>query len=194
MTKLLIALLVAASLFGAERAVDPTFLHRYVPDLAAKPADVSTDTCHYTPIFGAGDSLTSIVKGVARYGEMLVAAQGACARVTYPAEEQVYVILEGTGVLSYGPERVPVRTNDFVYLPAGVKHGVSNPSDRPCRVLVMGFRIPAGTKITPPPRLLLANLDDVKKQTVEGHPPSVLYQLMMATEEARATSLPRGTR
>jgi mannose-6-phosphate isomerase-like protein (cupin superfamily) len=192
MTKLAMALLVAASLFGAERAVEPTFLHRYVPDLAAKPADVSTDTCHYTPIFGAGDSLTSIVKGVARYGEMLVAAQGACAEVTYPAEEQVYVILEGTGVLSYGPERVPIRTNDFMYLPAGVRHGVSNPSDRPCRVLVMGFKIPAGTKTTPPPRLLLANLDDVKKQTVEGHPPSVLYQLMMGDRRSTRDKLAAG--
>jgi mannose-6-phosphate isomerase-like protein (cupin superfamily) len=192
MKQLAIALLVAASLRGVQRSVDPTFLHRYVPDLAAKPAEVSTNTCQYKPIFGAGDSVTSIVKGVARYGEMLVAAQGACAEVTYPAEEQVYVILEGTGVLSYGPQRVPIRTNDFMYLPPGVRHGVSNPCDRPCRVLVMGFKIPAGTKAVASPRLLLANLDDVKKQTVEGHPPSVLYQLMMGDRKSRRDKLAAG--
>jgi mannose-6-phosphate isomerase-like protein (cupin superfamily) len=192
MTKLAIALLVAASLFGAERAVEPTFLHRYVPDLAAKPADVSTDTCQYRPIFGAGDSVTSIVKGVARYGEMLVAAQGACARVTYPAEEQVYVILEGTGVLNYGIDKVPVRTNDFIYLPAGVRHGVSNPSDRPCRVLVMGFKIPAGTSVSQTPKLLRANIDEVKKQTIEGHPPSVLYQLLMGDTQGTRDKIAAG--
>jgi mannose-6-phosphate isomerase-like protein (cupin superfamily) len=192
MTRLVFSLLITATLFGAERTVDPTFLHRYVPDVAARKADVSTGTCHYQPIFGAGDSVTSIVKGVARYGEMLVEAKGACALVAYPAEEQVYVILEGTGVLSYGEEKVPVRTNDYLYLPAGIRHGISNPSAKPCRVLVMGFKIPAGTSVSQTPKLLRANIDEVKKQTVEGHPPSVLYQLLMGDTQSTRDKIAAG--
>ena len=192
MTRLALSLLITATLFGAERTVDPTFLHRYVPDVATQKADVSTGTCHYQPIFGAGDSVTSIVKGVARFGEMLVEAKGACAFVAYPAEEQVYVILEGTGVLSYGEEKVPVRTNDYLYLLAGIRHGISNPSGKPCRVLVMGFKIPAGTSVSQTPKLLRANIDEVKKQTVEGHPPSVLYQLLMGNTKSTRDKLAAG--
>jgi mannose-6-phosphate isomerase-like protein (cupin superfamily) len=193
MTRLAFSLLMAATLLGAERTVDPTFLHRYVPDLAVKPADVSTPTCHYKPIFGEGDSVTSIVKGIARYGEMIVEPKGACALASYPAEEQVYVILEGSGVLSYGAEKVPVRRNDFMYLPAGIRHGISNPADMPCRVIVMGFRIPGG-KPGPARKLLRANIDEVGKQTVQGHPPSVLYQLLMGDTKSTRDKIAAGQR
>ncbi len=48
----------------------------------------------------------------------------------------------------------------------------------------MGFKIPPGT--APPSALQIANLSEVKKQTVGGHPDSVLYQLMMgATTSTR---------
>lgn len=162
---------------GEERQVDPTFLHRFVPDLKEKLADLTTPTCHYKPIFGAGDSETRIVRGVARYGEMTVDAGGSSALVSYPGEEQVYVILEGSGVLKYGDQDVPVRKNDFVYLPPGIKHGLASSSK--CRVIVMGFKIPAGTSVTPPAKALLANIDDVGTQTVSGHPSSTLYRLLM---------------
>jgi mannose-6-phosphate isomerase-like protein (cupin superfamily) len=45
------------------------------------------------------------------------------------------------------------------------------------RLFVMGFKLPE--KAAPPPKLLIANYDDVQKQTVGGHPDSVVYQLMM---------------
>jgi mannose-6-phosphate isomerase-like protein (cupin superfamily) len=121
---------------------------------------------------------------VARVGEISVSPGGSCNAVSYPAEEQVYVISEGGGTLQYGDETAPVRKNDFMYLPAGIRHGVSNPSASPLRFIVMGFKIPAGTP--PPPKLLIANIDEIKKQTVGGHPDSVLYQLMMgATDSTR---------
>jgi len=44
-------------------------------------------------------------------------------------------------------------------------------------VFVMGFKIAAG--IPPPPKLQIANYDDVAKQNVAGHTDSVVYQLMM---------------
>jgi mannose-6-phosphate isomerase-like protein (cupin superfamily) len=192
MTRLALSLLVTTTLLGGERKVDPTFLHRYVPDIAARKADVSTDSCHYKPIFGAGDSVTSIVKGVARFGEMLVEPKGACTPVVYPTEEQVYVILEGTGVLSYGEAKVPVRTHDYMYLPAGIRHGISNPSGKLCRVLVMGFKVPAARPVSGTPKLLRANIDEVNKQTVEGHPPSVLYQLLMGDTRSTRDKLAAG--
>ena len=169
--KVAIFLFMAPSLFPAERKVDPTWMYRYVPDIRENSVDLSTDSCHYKPIFGEGDSATHIVKSVARFGEVTVDPRGGCAAVVYAREEQIYVILEGSGVLQYGDEKVPVRKNDFMYLPPGVKQTISDSSDKPCRLIVMGFRIPAGIALAPPQKLMLANLDDVKEETVRGTRP-----------------------
>ncbi len=179
----------AAVAFGAERRVDPTFLHRYLPNVQPKPSDLSTPNANYRPLFGSGDSDTSIVRGVARYGELTVRAGGESARVSYPAEEQVYFVLEGAGTLEYGGEQYPIRKNDFLYLPAGIRHGVINRSGSNCRIMVMGFKLPAGTDTRPPAKLLIANLDEVKKQVVGGHPPSTLYQLMMGDTNSKRDRL-----
>ncbi len=192
MTTIFLSLLTAACMFGAERSIDPTFLHRYLPEVEAKPSDVSTTACQYKPVFGAGDAVTSIVRGVARYGELTIDPQGACTTVAYPAEEQIYVILEGNGILQYGDEKAPIRKNDFMYLAPGVQHGLVNPSDKPCRLIVMGFKIPDGTAIAPPGKPQLANLDEVKKQTVGGHPTSVLYQLMIGDRKSTRDKIAAG--
>jgi len=170
-----------------ERKVDPTFLRRHLPDVAAKPADVTTDSCQYKPLFGAGDSETTIVRGVARFGEMTVAPGGSSKPVSYPMEEQVYVIMEGSGLLHYGADSSPLKKHDFLYLPATVEHSVANPSGAPLRLFVMGFRLPE--KAAPPPSLMIANYDDVKKQQVGGHPDSVVYQLMMGDVSSKRDRL-----
>src|SRR6185437_4576842 len=88
--------------------VDPTWLHRYVPNLPDRTVDLTTPTCHYKPIFGVGDpeappadapmdfNLTPVT--VARYGELTVDPKGECKTVSYPREEQIYVILNGKGI------------------------------------------------------------------------------------------------
>jgi mannose-6-phosphate isomerase-like protein (cupin superfamily) len=150
-----------------------------VPDLESRPSDLTTPTCRYKPIFGEGDSDASVPRGIVRFGEMTVAPGGASASVSYPSEEQVYVVLEGTGLLRYGEKRILVRRNDFMYLPPGILHGIENASGESCRVIVMGFRIPRNAEATAPSDLLRANIDEVKKEVVGGHPPTTLYQLLM---------------
>jgi mannose-6-phosphate isomerase-like protein (cupin superfamily) len=66
--------------------------------------------------------------------------------VSYAAEEQIYCVLDGAGLLIYGDEKTPVEKDDFMYLPVGVKHGMANTSGKPLTVIVMGFKIPNGTK------------------------------------------------
>jgi mannose-6-phosphate isomerase-like protein (cupin superfamily) len=175
-----------------EDRIDPTFLHRFVPEIREKTVDISTPTCHYKPIFGEGDVDTNIVKGVARFGIASIGNQGASGLVSTPDEEQVYVILEGAGVLSYGEQRIQLRQNDYVYLPPGITHGLSNPSDQVCRFIVMGFKIPPGTTIAHPEKVQLANINDVKKELVEGHPDSVLYQLLMGDTQSKRDRIAAG--
>ena len=172
--------------------VAPTWVHRFVPDIAEKATDLSTANCHYLPIFGEGDTAFHIARSVARFGEVKVDPQGSCRPVSYAREEQIYFILEGSGILHYVEEKAPVRKNDFMYLPPGITHTISGSSDQPCRVLVMGFRIPAGTNLEPPPKLVVANMDDVKEQTVEGHPSSVLYKLLVGDRKSKRDRIAAG--
>jgi hypothetical protein len=46
--------------------------------------------------------------------------------------------------------------------------------------------------IAAPGKLLLANIDEVKKQVVEGHPPSVLYQLLMGDTQSKRDRISAG--
>ncbi len=87
-------------------------------------------------------------------------------------------MLEGEGGLHYEAQTQALRKHDFTYLPPGAKHSISNDSDQPSRVLVMGFKIPASTPIGAPLHPKVASLDDAKEETVSGHPASVLYKLL----------------
>ncbi|HEY2014096.1 MAG TPA: cupin domain-containing protein, partial [Bryobacteraceae bacterium] len=143
----------------------------------------------YKPIFGVGDSQANQLKGIARYGELTVAQDGSSAIVSYPAEEQIYYILDGQGLLIYEDQKVPVKKDDFMYLPVGVKHGMANSSNAPVRLLVMGFKIPRGTTVAPTPKLMLANAADVQLVPVQGHGPTSLFKLLMGTTESTRDKL-----
>jgi len=180
--RLVIGCFAAVSLFAA----DPTFLRRSTADIAPKPDDLTAGAtgASYRPFFGAGDPDARHLKGIARYGELTLAPGGASAVVAYPAEEQIYFILEGNGTLLYEDEKVPVRREDFMYLPVGIRHGVANPSSQPLRLLVMGYKIPAGVTVAPTPKLMLANGNEVKLQQLSGHGPTTQFKLLMGTKES----------
>lgn len=185
--RIVLFLASAALGFAAERTVDPTFLRRNISAVAPAPVYIATDTCEYKPLFGEGDRVTSIVRGVSRFGELTVKPGGKCKDALFAAEEEIYVVTEGKGTLRYAGEPSPVRKDDFLYLPASVPHTLLNENTAPLRLFVMGFKVPPGTP--PPDKLMIANLDEVKKQTVGGHPDSVLYQLMMGDTKSKRDRL-----
>jgi len=180
---------------AAERPVDPTFMYRRLDAAQARPSEISTASCRYKPLFGAGDKQskeTRVVVGVSRFGELVVDPGGASARVSYAAEEQAYFVLSGEGLLSYGATEHPLVANDFLYLPPGIEYDVSNPKDAPLRILVMGYHIPEGTELTIPDKLLIANTRLAKKQVVGNHPDSTLYQLLMGATDSKRDVIAAG--
>ena len=181
-----IGIISASLLYSA----DPTFLHRYLPDIQPKSVDLTTASAQYKPVFGVGDADQRQLKGIARYGELIVAPAGASELVSYPAEEQIYYVLEGNGVLLYDGDKIPVKTNDFMYLPVGIKHGMANTSNAPVQVMVMGFKIPPGTVVPPTRKLMIANADNAKLTPVEGHGPTSLFKLLMGQTWSRRDVLP----
>ncbi len=173
-------------------AADPTFLRRSLANIEPKSDDLtaagSTDAS-YKPIFGKGDLDSRQLKGIVRYGELTIGPNGTSSTVTYPAEEQLYYVLEGAATLLYADEKAAIKPNDFMYLPPGVRHGVANSGLQPIRLLVMGYKIPAGTTITPPPKPMIANAADVPLVPVAGHGPTSLFKLLMGTTKSTRDKL-----
>ena len=109
--------------------------------------------------------------------------------MSYPAEEQMYFIEDGGGTLLYGDEKTPVKKNDFIYLPAGVRHGVANSSNGPVKAIVMGYKIPAVIKPEPTAKLMLANADDVQLQILGQHGPTTQFKLLMGLTSSQRDKL-----
>jgi mannose-6-phosphate isomerase-like protein (cupin superfamily) len=183
-------ILAALSLMAAERTVDPTFLHRYLPDLQEQKSDVTTATCHYKPVFGAGDSQAGVPRSVARFGELAIDPGGSCGPVGYAAEEQVYVVLDGSGTVEYASQKLAVSKHDFIYMPVGLRYAMASATG--AHVIIMGFRAPERVRKVLSLAPTIANMDDVKWQTVSGHPDSVLYQLLVGGVNSKRDKIAAG--
>jgi mannose-6-phosphate isomerase-like protein (cupin superfamily) len=160
------------------------YLKRSLFDASEVNADFTTLTAHYKPMFGVGDDSSGIIKGINHYGYLTIDSKGNSKIVRYVDEEQVLFVLEGTGILHYGKENMPVSKNDFMYIPGGTEFGFSNPREKPLSVIVMGFRIMQGTVIKPTNGLMIANADEVRFQVLGSHGPTTQFQLLMGTTES----------
>lgn len=186
----LVVLLVSSAGLAQDRKVDPTWLHRYVPDIPETRVAFSSERCHYKAIFGEGDGDARPLQSVARFGQVLVDGHGTCLKSLYEHEEELYFILSGSATLTYGQTSYAMRSNDFTYLPPGISHSIGNSDASPLELLVMGFRIPTTVQTDPPaPKPRIVNLDQVKEETVRGHPTSVLYKLLAGPRTGKRDSI-----
>ena len=84
-----------------DRNVDPTWLHRFVPQVERNQTDLSSATCHYKPIFGRATGQSNFEKCFSFCGSF-----DRCPRqlpdCLYDREEEIYFVLQGTGTLHYG--------------------------------------------------------------------------------------------
>jgi hypothetical protein len=110
-------------------AADPTFLHRYLPDVRprqddltinAKGASYNTSRSSARAMLTPGNSRDRALRGTDG------GPGGESAIVSYAAEEQIYYIVDGSGTLLYGDEKV-TRDGQFVgrCRPAA-GHGIQN--------------------------------------------------------------------
>jgi mannose-6-phosphate isomerase-like protein (cupin superfamily) len=175
-----------------DRKIDPTFLYRDTTTVAEKKSEITTATCHYKPLFGQGDSDTSIVVGVARYGEAVIDPKGACAPVQYSDEDQVYVVLEGDGSVKYGNEIVTLKKEDYLYIPSTIPNVLRNESATPLIVVIMGFHTKGFEKTSLPAHPLKANIEDVPTGLVSGHPSSSLFRLLMGDVDSKRDRIAAG--
>ena len=181
---IVVFLALQTGLLAQEQSVEPTWLRREVSALHEHPSDLNSSSCHYTPIFGEGDEESRFPLSIARFGELTVNPQGVCPAVAYPRQEELYFVREGGGVLHYEQESHILAPKDFTYLAPTVRHSISNPSNQLLRLIIVTVKIPSDTSIAPPGKLVVANLSELQEQTVEGHPKSVLYKLLIGPRTA----------
>ena len=184
-TLVVMLLAIAPGMLAQERKVEPTWLYRDVSALREHPIDVTSSSCHFTPIFGEGDVESALPQSIARFGELTLDGRGSCQTVAYGRQEELIFVREGSGVLRYGDESHALGQSDFTYVPPTVRHSLSNPSSQPLRLVVTVVKIPAETSISQPAKLAVANLSELREQTVEGHPTSVLYKLLIGPRTAK---------
>jgi mannose-6-phosphate isomerase-like protein (cupin superfamily) len=179
-------LLMAVGLVAQEQKVEATWLRRTVSPLQAPAAG----SCVYTPIFGQGDTDSRLLRSTTRFGLAVLGAHAGCPTAAYDREEEIDFVLDGKGSLDYSGKTLPLRKNDFTYLAPGSGRTLSNSSDQPMRVLVMTFRIPPKINISAPaPEPKVVNLEDVKEETVGGHPSSVLYRLLVGPRTGKRDAI-----
>jgi mannose-6-phosphate isomerase-like protein (cupin superfamily) len=172
--------------------VDPTYIYRDSTTAPERPADITTAGCHYKPLFGEGDPDSppittdgSVLGGIARFGEAIVDTHGSCASAQYSKEDQIYVVLNGNGLATYADQEVPLKTEDFLYIPATVPHLLKNLSAAPVTVIIMGFHTDGYPSSPLPPQPLKDNIEDVPIELVNGHPDSTHYRLLLGTADGK---------
>jgi mannose-6-phosphate isomerase-like protein (cupin superfamily) len=161
------------------RKIEPTWLRRDVGALHEHATDITTLSCHYTPIFGEGDSEAGSPKTFTRFGLLTIDPQGACKLASYSRIEELYFVRDGAASLGYSEETHALGAEDFTYIPPTVSHTLSNPNAQAVHLILISSRIPPKTALVDPPKLAVANLRDLTEQKVGGHPSSVLYKLMV---------------
>lgn len=172
----------------------PFHLQRQVDSLPEVSVPLSSETAHYQAMFGAGDRNSQVPKGVTRYGQLILDPHGASRAGAHKGEELVYYVLEGTGTLGYAGREVPVSSEDFFYVPAGVDHRLVNPREAPLRLIVMGFVVDELSGAQTPP-LQIANAGDVTSQILaEGHGPTSSYQLLLGATDSERDRIAAGRR
>ena len=71
-----------------------------------------------------------------------------------------------------------------MYIPAGMKYSFLNPREQPLSLIIMGFKLPPGACSNKIQKLMIANTDEVKLQTLPSHGPTTQFQLLMGTTES----------
>ncbi len=186
---LCLVLLISCDFWAQDRKVDPTWLHRYLPQLNTAKVGLSSESCHYQAIFGEGDADRGNLRSVSRFGEVTIDPEGSCQSGSYDREEELYFVIRGDATLRYGDQTFGMRANDFTYLPPGKSHSLANRTERPVQVIVMGFKIPSKISLRVPAPVKIVNMDDLKEETVGGHPTSVLYKLLAGPRSGKRDAI-----
>ena len=112
-----------------------------VDDVEKRVLGSHGETAKYQLIFGRGSD-HPITKSITSVWVMTVEPGGTNKPHLHENEEQVYMIVNGEGVVSVGEEKRRVKEGDFIYLPPKITHAFYNDGKRECVIIAFGAEIP----------------------------------------------------
>ena len=148
--------------------------------------------CHYQAIFGEGDDENRNLRSVSRFGEVTIDPEGSCQTWVIRSRKKNFTLsFEATATLHYGDQTYRHAGERFHLLATGderillrtAPNGLSS-------VIVMGFKIPSKISLraaSAEPKIV--NMDDLKEETVDGHPTSVLYKLLAGPRSGKRDAI-----
>lgn len=98
------------------------------------------DTALYQVIWGRGD-VPEDVKSFTDFVRITIESGGTNMIHVHEDREQIYIILQGEGVIQVGDEKEKVKAGDAVFLPAKVKHGFFNTGKKTAKILLLAAHV-----------------------------------------------------
>lgn len=99
----------------------------------------------YQILWGAVPQGTKTLRSITAVARMTIPPHETNLIHNHPKDEQVYIVLEGSGVVQIGDEKTDTRQGDAVILPVNVPHAFYNTTNDPCVILNVSVRVPQQT-------------------------------------------------
>ena len=111
-------------------------------DLERKPnTAMHGEKALYQILWGAVPQGTKTLRSITAVARITIPPHETNLIHNHPKDEQVYIIIEGGGIVQVGDEKTDAREGDVVILPVNVPHAFYNTSDNPCVILNVSVRV-----------------------------------------------------
>ena len=102
---------------------------------------------HFTraPLYESNDARLATGTAARKLGasvDTVPPGKMACPYHLHHAQEEMFIVIEGSGTLRVAGERVPIRAGDVIFIPPGPEfpHHIVNTSDAPLKYLSISTR------------------------------------------------------
>ena len=112
-------------------------------DLERKPnTAMHGEKALYQILWGAVPQGTKTLRSITAVARITIPPHETNLIHNHPKDEQVYIIIEGGGIVQVGDEKTDAREGDVVVLPVNIPHAFYNTSDDQCVILNVSVRVP----------------------------------------------------
>jgi len=99
------------------------------------------DTALYQEVWGRGENLPDGVKSFTDLVRITIKPGGTNRLHSHEDREQIYIILQGEGVMQVGEEKEEAKAGDAILLPAQIPHGFFNTGKKTAVILLLAARV-----------------------------------------------------
>jgi quercetin dioxygenase-like cupin family protein len=112
-------------------------------ELEKKPVnEMHGEKVLYQILWGAVPQGTKTLKSITAVARITIPPHETNLIHNHPKDEQVYILIEGGGIVQVGDEKTDAREGDVIVLPVNIPHAFYNTSDSQCIILNVSVRVP----------------------------------------------------